>query len=135
MNVQDRLILARLRRATRSLIQAVDQDACDAQERPHGGFLPWPEQAALYRLRMQQPITYDGEVQVPTVTAATELSINPHRLHMLAKQYPVKNAVVVTEKGARFIRVPRDRTDLRAPVYWDLKSLRGIYGNREEPGR
>lgn len=90
-------------------------------------YMPWAAQARLIKARMQKPLNWNGETFTPTITAAKELGIRPHVLHLLARQHPARNEVIATANGVRFIRASRDRTDLRPPLYWDLESLRKAY--------
>jgi hypothetical protein len=91
-------------------------------------YMPWTEQARFIRDRMRKPIEVDGKQWFPTVTAAAQIGIEPKTLQVLARLYPARDKIVIAENGARFIRIPRERSDQRPPLYWDIDSLRGIYG-------
>lgn len=91
-------------------------------------YMPWFEQQRLIKERMRQPIERDGILWISTVVAAEQLNLKPNLLRVLGAKYPGASEIVVTGQGVRFIRLPRGRGDLRPPLYWDLESLKRIYG-------
>jgi hypothetical protein len=90
-------------------------------------YMPWPEQARIIKERIRQPIQVEGETFIPSVAAARELGIRALRLHVLSREDMTCNTVVTLSNGARFIRVPLHRGNLRPPIYWNVESLRGIF--------
>ena len=92
---------------------------------PSSYYLSFAEHTALIRERARQPITFDGATWYPTIVAAEMTGRSAEWLKVLARRASHEyNTALTTANGARFVRVPRCRDDERAPIYWDVESLR-----------
>lgn len=87
-------------------------------------YLSMQEQCALIRERQRQPIEFAGETWYITTDAAERRGLCVETLRVSARHIPGNNVILTTASGARFVRVPRHRNDLKAPIYWNLDSLR-----------
>lgn len=88
------------------------------------GFWSFYEHQAHIKERMRQPVEWQGETWYPTSVAAEQVGLLSRYLSRISFNIRGENVVLKTPEGARFVRLPRDKTDRRAPIYWDLDSLK-----------
>lgn len=86
-------------------------------------FKSWYESAAEARERLRQPVLFNGKTYFGIADAAKCCGYSPERLRAFVSPYRGEDCELTGQHGIKFIRKPRHKGDLAAPLYFDLDSL------------
>lgn len=86
-------------------------------------FKPWWVCAAEARERLRQPIVFEGKTYYCLTDAARCCGYSNSRLRNFVAKVRGEDCVLTGRHGIRFVRKPRHKGDMAAPLYFDLDTL------------